>query len=341
MADEQPRWLTQLFGWYAMTVLGLGARTGLLDAVRAGPGTADEIAARAGVDKRNTLEWLRAMVAAGHLGCDEDRFTVGDETAFVFGPGFPVDARAVVDFVDRTSTTLPDVAEAMRTGHGVPPRRFHDAYGDSIGRINTPTYAAALVAEWIAFAPGLAERLAVDGKIADVASGNGDVVLMLARAFPRCEVTGYDLDPSLVNATTERGSRHGLANVRAVVLAADALPANCGYGLITCLDSFHHFGDPAAVASSAFRALAPGGVLLVAESASSGDLTKDAQSPFSVITYGAGLIYCLQENLATGGTGLSGGDGPTWVIAALEQAGFSSVATHESHTGYRIFVATR
>jgi hypothetical protein len=341
MADEQPRWLAHLFGWYAMTLLGIGARTGLLDAVLKAPGTADEIGDRANVDRRNALEWLRAMVAAGHLAFDGATFAVADETGFVFGSGFPVDARAVVDFVDRTGAILPEVAEAMHTGHGVPARRFHEVYGDSVGRVNTPTYAAALVAEWIGYAPGLTERLAGAGRIADLASGNGDVVLMLAKAFPSGEIVGYDLDPALTEATMARAAKDGLDNVGAMAVSADELPEGGRYDLITCLDSFHHFGNPAAVARSAHRGLGDGGVFLVAESATSGELAHDAQNPFSLITYGAGLLYCLQENRAAGGSGLSGGDGPSWVLAALTSGGFSNVTTHDSQTGYRIFVATK
>jgi hypothetical protein len=60
VADAQhatPKFLADLFGWYSMTMLAVGARTGLLDALREGPGSAEEIAGRAGADRRNTLEW--------------------------------------------------------------------------------------------------------------------------------------------------------------------------------------------------------------------------------------------------------------------------------------------
>jgi SAM-dependent methyltransferase len=198
---------------------------------------------------------------AGHLTFDGQRFAIADETAFVFGPGFPV----------------------------------------------------------------VTERLASGARIADLASGNGDVVLMLARAFSSAEITGYELDPALTEGTLARAAEANLANVRAMAVSADELPEDAGYDLVTCLDSFHHFGDPAAVARSVRRGLGDGGVFLVAESATSGDLAEDAQSPFSLITYGAGLIYCLQENLANGGSGLAGGDGPCWVLAALEAGGFTDV----------------
>lgn len=87
-----------------MTMLGLGARTGLFAALREGPGTVDDLASRAGVDRRNCLEWLRALTAAGHISVSDELFELSAETSAVFGPGFPVDASAVLGFVDGTST---------------------------------------------------------------------------------------------------------------------------------------------------------------------------------------------------------------------------------------------
>ncbi|WP_350340558.1 class I SAM-dependent methyltransferase [Candidatus Aeolococcus gillhamiae] len=104
-------------------------------------------------------------------------------------------------------------------------------------------------------------------------------MLILAKAFPNGEITGYDLDPALTEGTIARAANEGLANVQAMAVSADELPEQGGYDLITCLDSFHHFGDPAAVARSAHRGLGDGGVFLVAESATSGDLAQDAQKP--------------------------------------------------------------
>jgi len=338
VANQPPKWLSQLLGWYAMTVLGLGARTGLLDALLAAPGTAAEIAERAGVDERNALQWLWAMASAGHVSLEGDCFALTDETRFVFGPGFPVNARAVVDFVDRTSSVLPEIADAMQSGKGVAPNRFHAAYGDSIGRINTPTYAMALVDEWIGSCEGLVTTLAAGGRIADLASGNGDAAVIMAKAFPSASITAYDLDSHQIEATRARASAEGLGGLTAEAAGAEQLGREA-FDLVTCLDSFHHFGDPAAVAAQVRGALAPGGVFLLAESAMSGDLGTDVQNPFSVVVHSAGLLYCLQENLSSGGPGLTGGDGPGWVNEALERAGFTSISTLDSPTGYRVFVA--
>ena len=43
-AHQPPALIRDLFGWYSLTLLALGDRVGLLDALMVGPGTAAEIA---------------------------------------------------------------------------------------------------------------------------------------------------------------------------------------------------------------------------------------------------------------------------------------------------------
>lgn len=335
MAESEgqvPRFLAHLIGWYAMTALAVGSRTGLLDALVESPGTAEELATRAGVDSRNAVEWLRAMTAAGHATYDAGRFALSPETAMVLGPGFPVDARAVVEWVDGASSTLDAVAEAMRSGRGVDPDTYNRAFGAPVGRINTPIYRAALVDEWIAEVPGLADRLQRAGaRIADLACGNGDAATIMATAFPSAAVVGYDSADVAPSAPLPGNVTISRDDVRTM--------ADADFDLVTCLDSFHHFGEPSLAARQARRLLRPGGVLLVAESALSGDLSVDAGDPMSVIGYASSLLYCLQENLAQGGAGFSSGDGPAWLTDALTAAGLHDVTSRESPTGYRITTA--
>jgi SAM-dependent methyltransferase len=333
-AHQPPRFLTHLFGWYAMTMLAVGARSGLLDALIAAPGTAEDIARRAGVDPRNALEWLRALTVAGHSTFADGRFALSEETAMAFGPGFPVDARAIVDFADRTGDLLPTVAEAIRSGRGVDSQVYQAAYGTAVARVNSPTYAAALVDEWIGGVPGLADRLSAGGMIADLACGNGDAAAIMGRAFPSARVVGYDIDTALFPTSSLPDN--------VTLRPGDARSSDPGqqFDVVTCLDSFHHFGDPGKVAEQARSLLNPGGVFLVAESGLSGDLAVDTGNPVALIVCAAGLLYCLQENLAAGGPGFSGGDGPDWLIKALQAAGFRDVQTRDSPTGYRIFTAT-
>lgn len=334
MPDQLPLLVQHMLGLYAVDMLAVGEASGALTVLEQGPGTASEIAERAGLDQRNVDQWLRAVTASGHVHHDGGTFTLDQQTAFMLGPEFPVDMHAVLRFVHATfGEPFRASSEAMRTGAGVASDVFAEIAAAS-GAINTRTYETELVGDWIAAAPGLAERLAEGGRIADLACGNGDAAAVMATAFTGARVFGYD-------PGTPEGAHAGVANLEIVRESAGLLPADGSFDLVTCLDAFHHLGDPAAAAKQAYAALADGGVLLVAEASLSGDLDTDSADPTSLITHAAGLLYCMQESIANGGDGLTPSLGLAWVDDALAAAGFRSVEHHESPSGYRVFLATR
>lgn len=334
MTDQLPLLIRDLLGFYAIDTLAMGRASGALAALAESPGTVDDIATRAGLDRRNAELWLRAMTAAGHARHEGGLFSLGEESALVLGPAFPIDFGAVLDFVHASfGEPLRAAVEAMRTGAGVPPRAYAEL-GAAAGGVNSRLYGAALVDEWIAGAPGLRERLAAGGRVADLACGNADAAAVMAAAFPRAEVLGYD-------PGAPEGVHADVPNLTVVRDTTDGLPTDGGFDLVTCLDAFHHLGDVAAVARQVHDALREGGVFLVAETALSGDVDVDSADPLSVIAHAAGLMYCLQENLANGGDGSTPSVGLDWVESALSAAGFSSVTHQDSETGYRVFLAVR
>lgn len=334
-----PLFLSHLLGWYAMTTLALGRKSGLLAALMAGPGTSSEIATRAGTDERNTLAWLRAMVAAGHATHAGGTFEMAPESAAILGGAFPVDASAVIDFTGRTGDLLDEIAGAMRTGQGVPADRYHAVYGEFMGRVNTPTYRAALVEDWIAGVPGLSDRLGNEARVADLACGEGAAVRLMARAFPGAHVMGFDTDRGAIHAARRQAEAEGIGNASYEAAGVEGMSAHGPFALVTCLDSWHHLGDAVGVGTAVREALQPDGVLLVVESAYSGDLDADAASPVALIQYAAGLLYCVQESLAGGGGGLTPADGPSWVQDGLEKAGFARVEQRTTKSGWRVFAA--
>lgn len=334
MSDQQPLLIQHLLGMYAMNAMAVGRASGALEVLLDAPGTATEIAAKAQLEERNVAQWLRAMTAAGHAIHDDGTFSINPETAMIFAPEFPADARVVLDFVHASFGKPFQVAtEAMRTGAGVPPEVYSDL-SRAAGGVNTPAYRMALVQEWIAAAPEVRSRLEAGGRVADLACGNADAAAIIATAFPLSHVVGYD--PS-----TAQGVHADVANLEIVREVADGLPADGDFDLITCLDALHHLGDVAAACRQAYAALKRGGVFLVAETAMTGDLEVDNADPFALVAHTAGLLYCLQENLANGGDGSTPSVGLAWVEDALAAAGFAEVTQLDSETGYRIFLATR
>jgi hypothetical protein len=334
MSDELPLLARHLLGMYAMKTLAMGRVSGALEVLVEGPTTAEALAAKAGLEERNAALWLRAMAASGHALHHDGSFSLNEETRMLLDPEFPADVRAVLDFTHATfAAPLQAATAAMRTGAGVPSATYADI-GAAAGAVNTPTYRAVLVDEWIAAAPGLRARLETGGRIADLACGNADAAAIMATAFPQAEVLGYD-------PGTPDGAHGDVPNLEIVRDTAGALPADGGFDLITCLDGLHHLGDVAGVVRQVREALRDGGVFLAAETALTGDVDVDNADPYSLIAHTAGLMYCLQENLANGGDGSTPSIGLGWVDDALAAAGFSSITHHESETGYRIFLAVR
>ena len=326
MSDETPLIFEHLPGLFAVTLLQIGRRTGLLDAVLAEGGTAQEVGDRAGADYRNAAEWLRGMTAAGYLTHSDGRFQATEMTQMTFGPQFPVSVTSILDGLWGAPQVYDDLIAAIRTGAGIPSERL-TPYAPFAG-VNTPMYEMALVEDWIAAVPGLSDRLAEGARVAEIAPGTGSAAAVLGRAFPRSTVVGYDLSPQALPDLPPNVS----------IRRADArdLPDEGLFDLVYCLDSLHHMSDPSSVLEGVHRALASGGVLLVAENDLTGDLDQDAENPSALIAYTSSVIYCLQEALSGGGVVHSCAEGTQWVVDAMEQADFAEVTVHHSDTGYAI-----
>lgn len=101
---------------------------------------------------------------------------------------------------------LPAIAEAYRAGRGVP----WDAYGEDMsnaqGDLNRPMLLHALPRDWVPQIPGLRERLAAGARVADVGCGQGWSAIGLAKAHPRIEVDGFDLDDVALDAARKHAT---------------------------------------------------------------------------------------------------------------------------------------
>jgi SAM-dependent methyltransferase len=328
--DEIPLVLKDLFGFYALVLLGLGRRAGFVDALLAGPGTASDIAARARADERNCEEWLRAMTAKGYASHSSGTFAPTEQLRSAFDPDFPVDVASGLEGCLDLAAAYGPLVDAWRSGGGLDQQTLSAMAAFS--GLNTPTYRQALVQDWIGGTPGLSSTLDAGGRIAEIGAGNGDAVSIVATAFPLCEVVGYDL----------RAHRDSVLPANAELQSGDArsMAADGPFDLVYTLDTLHHIADAEVLISDVRHSLAPGGVLLVAESDCSGDLDRDAASPFGFLSYASSALYCLQEPLAAGsGTVHSGSENPRWVAQAMEAVGFRDVSVRSTDSRMAIVTA--
>lgn len=117
---------------------------------------------------------------------------------------------------------------------------------------------------WRAKAVGM---LGSPGRILDVATGTGDLALLLARRMPGAKVVGVDLSEGMIAVGRKKVEEAGLAD-RITLQAADclALPfADGEFDCVTVAYGVRNFADIAAGLREMRRVLRPGGKLCIIE----------------------------------------------------------------------------
>src|SRR5581483_11284880 len=122
-----------------------------------------------------------------------------------------------------------------------------------------------LVRKWIPAMPQVVERLNAGGVAADVGCGGGRAAILMAKAFPRARVFGFDLHADSIERARRNAQEAGVAErVTFEVANGTQLPPG-KFDFVTTFDVVHDSVDPVALMSSIRRALAPGGTYLVQE----------------------------------------------------------------------------
>jgi len=132
-----------------------------------------------------------------------------------------------------------------------------------------------------ATAPGIKDEAALTLVIDFSGAGPNDTVLdvacgpgILACAFARVakHVTGIDITPAMLDRARQLQQECSLTNV--TWQQGDVLPlpyADASFTVVTSRFAFHHFLDPRAVIAEMTRVCAPGGTVLVIDSAPAPD----------------------------------------------------------------------
>jgi FkbM family methyltransferase len=108
-------------------------------------------------------------------------------------------------------------------------------------------------------------KLAPDAAVADIGAGTGYFTVRLAQALPQGRVYAADLEPDMVKHIEQRARQMKLANVTAVLAAADdaRLPAKVDRVLI--VDTYHHIGNREAYFRRLAGSLKPEGEVAIVD----------------------------------------------------------------------------
>jgi 2-polyprenyl-3-methyl-5-hydroxy-6-metoxy-1,4-benzoquinol methylase len=322
------RLLGAMTGAATTAMVAVGDQLGLYRALADdGPATPEELGARTGTAARYLQEWLSQQAAAGFLRYQEDdgRYTLAAEAAAVLAhEASPAFMAGGATMTRGWFAGIDQLVQAFRTGAGIPWHEQHPAVFEGTERFFRPGYAANLTTEWIPALPGVADRLAAGGRVADVGCGHGVAAILLAQAYPQANIHGYDFHDRSIQVARQRADQAGLADrIQFEPLDATSYPAG-GFDLICLLDTLHDLGDPAAALTHARKALAPDGTVLVVEPNAADDYATNLTNPLAALSYAASTFQCTPAALAQpGGVALGAQAGPAVVRQLAASAGFS------------------
>ena len=273
----------------------IGDRLGLYKAM-AGKGamTAAELAAATGTDPRYIQEWLSAQAAGGYVTYDARKgtFTLPDEQALALAmEDSPAFIPGAFQLISAAIKDEPRIEAVFRSGKGVgwhehDPDLFHGTE-----RFFRPNYAAHLVSEWIPALTGVHAKLQAGARIADVGCGHGASTILLAKAYPKCTLTGFDYHEPSIKMARERAEKERVADrVTFEVAKAKTYPGK-GYDLVAMFDCLHDMGDPVGAAAHVLASLDKGGTWMIVEPFA-GDHLEENLNPVGRVFYAASTLIC-------------------------------------------------
>jgi SAM-dependent methyltransferase len=326
-------------GAFDLLAVYLGDRLGLYRALAEhGPSTSSELAAAAGMHERYAREWLEQQAMSEILTVEnpdadagERRYSLPegheevllDETSLNFAAPM---AQALV----ACTRPMDALLEAFRTGDGVPYADYGADLHEGQARFTRPMFENLLAAEWLPAAPAVHERLLADtpARVADVACGLGRSTLAIARAYPKAQVDGIDLDAASVARAQELLPESGVED-RVTFHHADAAdPGFSGqYDLVTIFEALHDMSHPVEVLRTLRGLLAEGGSVIVGDERTAERFSLDA-GPIERLYYGFSVLHCLPVGMV--------GDNPAGTGTVMRESTVRRYAEDAGFTGFEV-----
>ena len=311
------------------TLIVIGDKLGLYKAMAAaGPLTPAELATRTDTAERYVREWLNAQSAAGYVSYDPrtSRYFLTDEQAVALtDESSPACVLGGFQAMTAAMKAEPKVTEAFRTGAGVGWHEHDPGLFQGTERFFRPGYAANLISSWIPALEGVEAKLRAGARVADVGCGHGVSTILMAQAFPKSTVVGFDYHAPSIERARQLAAEAGLAErTHFEVAVAKEFPGR-EYDLVTFFDCLHDMGDPVGAAAHVRSTLKPDGTWMLVEPYAN-DRPEENFNPIGRLFYSASTLICTPASLSQEvGLGLGAQAGETRLREVVTKAGFTRV----------------
>jgi SAM-dependent methyltransferase len=326
-----------------LIAIAIGDRLGYYAALTEhGPCTDTELARYTGTSRRYAREWLEQQAVAGFAVVTGQRFALADGVADVVGdPEALTFLAPLARQVLTAGAQVPAIADAARSGGGVPWSDYGADMRESQGDLNRPGFLRLLARDWLAALPDVRDRLATApaARVADVGCGAGWSSIAIARGYPLVGVDAFELDPASVRLARDNVAAEGLADrVHVHEVDIGAVLTREPYDLVMAFECLHDLPYPVQALQAMGRLAGDRGAVLVADMkvgerfAPPGDLVER-------LMYGFSLSICLPDSMSHPGSAATGtAIRPDTVRRYAELAGFATVDTLDvDHDFWRFY----
>jgi len=329
--DKLMAFLGQVIGELGATVnaglIVIGDRLGLYKAMAgAGPITSTELAEKTSTSERYIREWLNAQAAGGFVTYDPatKRYELPPEQAMALADeDSPAFVGGAFELATATLKATPHIEEVFKSGAGFGWHEHDAGVPTGCERFFRPGYNANLVSAWLPALDGVEEKLRVGAAVADVGCGLGASSRLMADAYPRSHVTGFDYHQESIELARQKARAAGLSDrLKFEVAPAQSFPGS-GYDLVTMFDCLHDMGDPVGAARHVRQALAKDGTWLIVEPIA-GDTVESNLNPVGRAYYSFSTYLCTPSSLSQDvGLALGAQAGPKRIHDVVTAAGFT------------------
>jgi len=280
----------------------LGVKLGLYRSLAEdGPATAAELASRTGTNERLVREWLEQQGATELLDVTNNgewRFSLPPEHAELLLDPDDLDqvAGTVLSLIGDLAQ-VPRLVDSFKTGVGIPYADYGPDVAEGQSRGTRPIYRTE-IQSWFAAVPDLAGRMAEgNARVLDIGCGIGWSSVSIAQAYPGVTVLGVDLDPESIAAARRVADAEGVADRVTFEVRDVGTLSGAGYDVATMFEMLHDLSRPVEVLRVARDAVAPGGVVLVADEPV-GDAYAGPADDEERRFHGWSLLHCLPASMA-------------------------------------------
>ncbi len=313
-------------------LLSIGHQTKLFDTLaELPPATSAQIADAAGLNERYVREWLGGVVTCRVVDYDPASQTYSlprHRAAVLSRAAGPENLSRVAQFIPMLGEVEQKIIGCFHSGGGLSYSeypRFHKVMAEESGEV----FDAALVDVILPMVEGLPDLLRAGAEVADIGCGSGHAINVMAQAFPASRFTGIDFSEEGLSVGAAEAKSLGLTNAPFIAADVAALDAAEAYDVITVFDAIHDQAQPAQVLHNIYRALRPGGVLLMVDIKASSQLEDNIGVPLAAYLYTVSTMHCMSVSLGLDGAGLGTCWGRQLATSMLADAGFGDVQVHE------------